>query len=136
MCIKNSDTKYTARQRVLLSLVARRTDMLNNDLLEKAGWNISQNSTQCAELCAFLLKDVCELVNKQDSAKFAYYPTIAIVDELVDFIYWEMACPEQELARISSMALLFKLYDEYSEQVKDGYVRVKTDKGYLLCNPG
>lgn len=110
--------------------------MLDKELLDKAAWNISQDRTQCAELRNFLLNDVCNFVAQQDATTFAYYPTIAIMDELVDFIYWEMACPKQELARMSSMALFFKLYDKYADQVMNGYVRVKTDKAYVLCNPG
>lgn len=131
-----SQTKYTSRQQVLLSLIARRTDLLTDDLIEKAAWNISQDKVQFSEIRSFLFNDISHARDKLNKQQLEYFPTIVILDELADFLYWEMVCPNQEFARMTSMSLFFKLYDKYAAQLKDGYVRVKTKKGYVLSNPG
>lgn len=128
---------YTNRQRVLLSLVARRTDLLSKELLNDAAVQIAESVEQVDEIYEFLQQFL--VTTKEDQAhrlSFEYYALTVIIDELVDYIYWEMALPQQELTRISSMAILFKLYDKYSAQYRDGYIRVKVDKGLVLSNPG
>lgn len=128
--------KYTSRQRVLLSLVARRTDLLTADLLKEAAVQIAETMDQYNELNAFLQQFVVPTKDLAPLSSFAYYSTTIVMDELVDYIFWEMVVPSQEICRMSSMAILFKLYDTYAAQIQGGYLRIKAKKGLVLCNPG
>lgn len=123
--------KYKPRHRLLLSLIARRTDMLDEKQLSIAAYSVASNHKQHVATLEFL-----KTIKAAKRPCGEYFPTTMIVDELVDYAFWEMVWPTQEFNRIGSITTLFNLFDKYKHQIEGGYVRVNVDKGLMLCNPG
>lgn len=66
-----------------------------------------------------------------------YQATVLIVDDLCDFVHWEMVVPELQVARCSSLALLFRLCERYADSVQPatGALRRPVRRGLVVSNP-
>lgn len=126
---KLSDT----RDLMLTFLIARGIDLLNYEDLDTYAIHFSGDSQLSKRMLDFLyeLKDESEV-----SCKSPSYPTILIVDELLDSFYWEMLLPEKELCRCSSLHILLEITKRYKERIHDGYLQVNIAQGTALINLG
>lgn len=123
--------QLTMRQNVLLSLVARRLDLINSFDIENVSNAISKTNKQCDEIKLFLS-------NTKKNTNYSnqkYYPLILILDEHLDTIPWEMLIPDQETTRFNSVHMLFALYKEYKDRITDGYLKLELKTGSSLINP-
>jgi hypothetical protein len=123
----------TTRQRILLSLLATKLNVLKDDKqIYMACCQITTNEQELQDIFMFLntLKDTI------DFKKFDYYPCLLIVDELLDLLPWEMLNTFQETSRLSSFSLLHTLYSHHKSDIVDGYLNVRLKKGGALVNPG
>lgn len=96
---------FTKDQCVLLSLMARRIDLLDADKIEHGSQDIGQTPNQCNQIVKFLTK----LKKNIKLNGFEYYPSILVVDEILDSLPWEMVLKSQQCTRVHSMHLLFDL---------------------------
>lgn len=124
--------QLTDKKSICLSfLVARGIDLLNYEDLESYSIGFSNDSTLSRKLLDFL-------VNLKESSSLSYksssYPTILIVDELLDHFYWEMLLPDKEMCRCSALHILLEIHKKYKDQIKDGYLRVSPKRGTALIN--
>lgn len=126
-----ASNRLTERQRVLLSLAARRVDLLNSDTIKEAAENISADKTQYLLMLRFLSRLRTKLVFEN----YSYYPCLIVLDQYLDNFPWEMLLPGQEMARLPSMYMLFDLFEQFKADVSDGYLRMAMAKGSVLNNP-
>lgn len=124
--------KFSAYQKQLLLLVSRRIDLLDSYTIKKAAEHIADNRIQYSAISKFLagIKISFKFEN------YSYYPCILIVDEYLDKIPWEIFVPAEEIARFSSIYLLFDIYDDYKSDISDGYLKIRVKTGNALINPG
>lgn len=124
--------KFRSEQKLLLWLVSRRIDLLDSYTVKVAAEHIADTHTQYFAITKFLSK--IKINFKFDN--HSYYPCILILDEYLDKIPWEMFVPAEEIARFSSIYLLFDVYDDYKSDISDGYLKIRAKKGNVLINPG
>lgn len=122
---------FTDEQCVLLSLVARRIDLLDSEKIKQAANDIAQTEKQFGSISPFLAK----LKMKLDFKSYEYYPCILIIDDILDLMPWEMVLPTQEFSRVHSIYLLLDLYERFKHQIHDGYLNISIKKGFTLINP-
>lgn len=124
--------EFTDDQFVMLNLMARRIDLLDNDKVKQAAVDISRNRNQYLSIREFLsgLKS-----NLKFNEHFEYYPCILVIDEILDPMPWEMILPSQEYSRIHSIYSLFDLYEKFNDQIDDGYLKLDIKNGFSLLNP-
>lgn len=116
---------------VLLKLIVRRIDLLDEEKLKEAAYQLAQNKIQYQRITQFLN----QLKKKTTFASNTYYPCILIIDEILDAMPWEMILPQQESTRFSSIHLLLNSYRLYKDQIEDGYVKLQITNGSALINP-
>lgn len=126
-----TNVNYTPDQKLLLSLVSRRIDLLDSITINAAAEHIASTSEQFAAISKFLAG--IKTTYKFD--KCSYYPCILIIDEYLDKIPWELFAPREEIARFSSIYTLFDMYDEYKSNISDGYLKVRVATGTAVINP-
>lgn len=126
---KLSDT----RDLLLTFLIARGIDVLQYEDLDMFAIDFSKDSHLSKRMMDFLyeLKDSSSLSYSAPS-----YPTILIVDELLDGFYWEMLLPEKEMCRCSALHILLEISRRYKKQIKGGYLQLNVKKGTALINLG
>lgn len=122
---------FTDDQCLLLSLVARRIDLLDSDKIKQAAHDIAETVEEFTSISQFL----ATLKSKTKFTEFEYYPCILIVDDILDNIPWEMVLPSQEFARVHSIYLLFDLYERFKHQIDDGYLKINVTNGSAVINP-
>lgn len=122
---------FTNDQLVLLSLVARRIDLLDAEKIEQAARGIAQNYKECTRIAKFLN----DLKNKITFKDFEYYPCVLVIDEILDPLPWEMCMTSQEFTRIHSIYFLFDLCERYKDQIINGYFRIDVKNGLAMINP-
>lgn len=123
---------FRSEQTLLLSLISRRIDLLDSYTIKVAAEHIADTRAQYSAITKFL-------AGIKITFKFgehSYYPCILILDEYLDKIPWEMLVPREEIARFSSIYLLFDAYDNYKNDISDGYLKVRAETGNALINPG
>ncbi|XP_055313035.1 uncharacterized protein LOC129574695 [Sitodiplosis mosellana] len=121
----------TPDQVILLSLMARRIDLLDNGKIEQAARDIAPSYKDSCRIEKFLL----ELKAKTPFKDFTYYPCILVIDEILDQMPWEMVLTSQEFTRVHSIYLLFDLYERYKDQIDDGYLKMSIKNGFSMINP-
>lgn len=127
----NELDNFTDEQRMQLSLLARRIDLLNSDKIKNGSRDIASNHAQSNRIMKFL----ANLKSKHSTTSFEYYPCILVIDEILDSLPWEMVITIQEFTRVHSIYLLFDLYERYKDQIDDGYLKVNVKEGFALINP-
>lgn len=118
-------------QLVLLSLVARRIDLLDSENIRQAARDISRNQQEYSRIVEFLAQLKVKLTFKD----FSYYPSILVIDEILDPLPWEMILSGQEFARVHSIYMLLDLYERYQTQIHDGYLHVNVKNGFAIIDP-
>lgn len=118
-------------QLVLLSLVARRIDLLDSENIRQAAHDIGRNQKEYSRIIEFLAQLKVNLTFKD----FTYYPSILVIDEILDPLPWEMILTGQEFARVHSIYMLLDLYERYQEQIQDGYLHVNVKNGFAVIDP-
>lgn len=103
-CKRHND--FTENQRNLLSLIARRIDLLDKHKLKQGSQDIAETKDQYSRILTFLEK----LKDKTVFKGFEYYPCILVIDEILDTMPWEMVIKSQPFTRVHSLHLLFDLY--------------------------
>lgn len=121
------------RDLVLTFLIARGIDLLNYEDLDAYAIGFSKDSQLAKRLTDFLydLKGSSSISYKSPS-----YPTILIVDELLDSFYWEMLLPEKELCRCSALHILLEISRRYRSKIEGGYLQMDIKRGTALINLG
>lgn len=122
---------FSVFQKVYLSQFARRMDLVSVDSIENVAKFISKNQITREAIKQFLSK----MKLTHNFKEMQYYPSILVLDELLDTIPWEMILPDQETSRFNSIYTLFDLFNEYEGQITDGYLRVAIKTGNILINP-
>lgn len=122
---------FSDDQLVLLSLVARRLDLLDSETIQQAARDISQNHKEYTSIKDFLVQLKC----KTTFTDFTYYPTILVIDEILDPMPWEMILPLQEFTRVPSIYILIDLYEKFKSRIDDGYFNVNLKNGFAVINP-
>lgn len=105
----NDNNDITENQCILLKLMARRIDLLDNVKIKQGATDIANTSGQYTRMMQFLKKLKEETALKDQS--YEYYPCILLVDEVLDTMPWEMVLKSQQYTRVHSIHLLFDLYD-------------------------
>lgn len=118
-------------QLILLSLVARRVDLLDTDKIKQAAHDIGREQKEYFRIVEFL----AQLKSKTKFKDFKYYPCILVIDEIVDPIPWEMILPSQEFTRVHSIYMLLDLYERNKDRIEDGYLKVNMKNGFAVINP-
>lgn len=116
---------------ILLSLVARRIDLLDTVKMKQAARYFARSSYEFNRMVEWM----AQLKSKRTTNEFHYYPCILVLDELVDQMPWEMVLPTQELSRMHSIYMLFNLHERFKDQIHDGYLQVNVKNGFALINP-
>lgn len=124
--------EFRSEQTVLLSLVSRRIDLLDSYTIKVAAEHIADTYPQYLAIAKFL----AGIKTSFNFSNHSYYPCILVLDEYLDKIPWEMFVPAEEIARFSSMYLLFELYNDYKNDISDGYLKMSANTGNALINPG
>lgn len=124
--------KLNDLQNIYLSQFARRIDIVSADSIATVADFLSNDKATITAIMKFLstLKLSLKFTGMQ------YYPCLLVLDEMLDTIPWEMLLPSQETTRFNSIYMLFDLYDEYKEQISDGYLKKRMTTGNVLINPG
>ncbi|XP_065076038.1 uncharacterized protein Sse [Ochlerotatus camptorhynchus] len=129
-CITN---KYSKRDQVLISLVARRMDLLDLKTIYRFCCEMVKDEDGLKDLYHLLteLKD-----DKFDLLQsFSCFPCLMVVDELVDSYPWEMMNTSQEFGRFGSVRLLMQLFEAHEAGIKNGYLRVPVKTYHSIINP-
>lgn len=126
------NSEFGSKQTLLLSLVSRRIDLLDSYTIKVAAEHIADTYPQYLAIAKFL----AGIKTSFNFDNHSYYPCILILDEYLDKIPWEMFVPAEEIARFSSMYLLFEIYNEYKNDISDGYLKISVNTGNALINPG
>lgn len=121
----------TKRQKILLSLLARRCDLLNSDTIKVIAEQFSNSSTNYLELVKFF----SQLRINLSFNNMKYYPSLIILDQYLDFFPWEMLIPKQEMTRFNSIYMLLEMYETFKDQISDGYLKTDLENGISLINP-
>lgn len=108
----NTYNDITENQRILMNLIARRIDLLNNVKIKQGATDIAKTSVQYTRIWEFL-KELKKETQVKDQA-YEYYPCILLVDEILDTMPWEMLLKSQQFTRVHSIYLLFNLCVHYS----------------------
>lgn len=108
----NDNDDITENQRILINLMARRIDLLDNVKIKQGATDIANTSGQYARMMTFLKMLKQETVIKGQT--YEYYPCILLIDEILDTMPWEMLLQSQQFTRVHSIHLLFDLYDHSS----------------------
>lgn len=114
-------------------LIARGIELLNYEDLDTYAIGFSSDKNVSRRMSEFLY-DLKENSNIPFSAPS--YPTILIVDELLDGLYWEMLLPNKEMCRCSALHILLEITKRYENKIKGGYLRLNVNKGTALINLG
>ncbi|XP_059610125.1 uncharacterized protein LOC132257292 [Phlebotomus argentipes] len=123
--------KLSNRQRILLSIISCSLDLLSPDDVEIAAKDIARDEKECKIIKKFL-NDNNFPAPANESARF---PTIIIVDELLDQFPWELMLPSNEMSRVSSLHILLRLFEKYQKKIKNGYLHLDIKKGSTMINP-
>lgn len=122
----------SVRDRILLSLIGRRIDLMTEEGIYKFICHIEKDLTKLKSLFVFLVE-----LKAGQFEKFAFsYPCILIIDEFMDMIFWEMLNVDQGICRLGSFETLWMLWNEHKGRIRDGYLRVDSEKGFCVINPG
>lgn len=121
----------TERQTILLSLVARRCDLLNGDKIKEIAEKFGKNRLSHLDIVKFF----SQLRLNTTFRNLKYYPCLVILDQCMDYFPWEMLIPNQELARFNSIYMLLNLYETYKDDINDGYLKMNIKNGISLINP-
>lgn len=129
---------FNSHQEKLIALVARRTDLLSNELIFLAITyvlrdkpNLGYNDIELNNLYDFLTWIKQEFVYDDAST----HPCILIVDELLDQMPLEMINTQQEFTRMCSFANLKRLFERYRDSMENGYIKCPTVNCQAIVNP-
>lgn len=122
---------FSYHQILLLRLVTRRNEFLDNEKIKQAARDIAKNNKECSQLSEFLMGLKSKIIFKH----FDYYLCILVMDEILDLMPWKMVLLSQELTCAHSIHLLFDLYDRYKNQIDEGYHKINANNGFTLINP-
>lgn len=129
---------YSEQQEKLIHLVARRTDLLSNELIFIAITYILRDKPNL-DYSDIDLNDLYDHLTwvKQE---FVYddvstHPCILIVDELLDQMPFEMVNTSQEFTRVCSFANLKRLFERHCGSMENGYVLCPTANCQAIVNP-
>ena len=127
--------KFTPKQKVLSILLAKKLEILDPKEIYEGCCQFLSDMNQLKNLFNFLISMKSKKIVKWDDAEC--FPCILIIDQYLDSCLWEMINPRQETCRISSFSLLYKLFEEYREDIKEGYLNWDVEKGggSVVINP-
>ncbi|XP_037040959.1 separin-like [Bradysia coprophila] len=114
---------------MLICLIVRRIYMLTKENVKDAALFISKTKYEYWDLWDFFE----ELKRTSKNSNPHSYPVILVVDEHIDFMFWEMCNVHQEFTRVDSITLLLKLFFHHQENISEGYFNVKGKKA--VVNP-
>lgn len=125
--------KLNDTQIVWLSQFARRVDLIDSEGIETVAKLLTNSSMARSAIKTYLSS--LKLKYYKKFKELNYYPSILVIDELLDTIPWEMLLPTIEMTRFNSIYTLFDLYDEYRTEIVDGYLQRNIQTGHILINP-
>uniref|UniRef100_A0A182PZM1 Separase n=1 Tax=Anopheles farauti TaxID=69004 RepID=A0A182PZM1_9DIPT len=133
-CVHNRINRTGQR---LVSLVARRLDLLTNDqLLQLCSCDQLNLDDAKIEALYSLLSEMKRLkFSALKEERLDCYPVVLIIDELLDNLPWEMIHPTGEYCRFASFAMLSELYRTHAKRIRGGYLRISAKKCYTIINP-
>ncbi|XP_037026730.1 separin-like [Bradysia coprophila] len=129
--LAQSQHQFSKRQQMLMCLIVRRIYMLTKENVKDAALFISKTKYEYWDLWDFF--EDLKLTSKKSSPNS--YPVILVVDEHIDFMFWEMCNVHQEFTRVDSMALLLKLFFLHQDNISEGYFNVKGKKASAVIDP-
>ncbi|KAJ6635711.1 Separin [Pseudolycoriella hygida] len=119
--LASSRNRYSDFQKTLICLIALRVYMITEDDIDEAAYQIADSSEQQWDLQSIFRKLQLKVKNRVERT----YPVILVVDEHIDFMYWEMCNPSQEFTRVDSIFLLLTLYFHHKNNISEGYFNIK-----------
>ncbi|XP_055644300.1 uncharacterized protein LOC129780260 [Toxorhynchites rutilus septentrionalis] len=125
--------KLSKRDQILISLVARRLDMISMEAIYRFCCEMVRSESQLKELFRFL--SVLKESKFGANQSFSCFPCLMIVDELLDSYPWEMMNTNQEFSRLGSFRILRQLYETHKDGIKNGYLRVSAKNCHNIINP-
>ncbi|XP_055601519.1 separin [Uranotaenia lowii] len=129
-CIVHNRSK---RDQVLISLIARRLDILKSESIYQFCCHIANDRDDLREMYNFLTK--LKASKFEPDRHLNCYPCLLLVDELLDGYPWEMMNTQQEFTRLGSFRMLWQLYETHKHSIKNGYLRVQTKTCHSIINP-
>lgn len=132
------ERNFSEQQRMLIQLLAKRTDLISNEqiflaityiLRDKS--NLGYSDVDLNDIYDFILWIKQEFVYEDVQT----YPVILIVDEVLDQFPFETINTNQEFTRVCSFANLKKLYERHCGDIENGYLRMSADKCNAIINP-
>uniref|UniRef100_A0A8D8IHH0 separase n=1 Tax=Culex pipiens TaxID=7175 RepID=A0A8D8IHH0_CULPI len=129
-CITNKRSK---RDQVLISLIARRLDMVDHASIYRFCCEIEDNAEQIRELYAFLVK--LKDAKFEALPRFKCFPCLMIIDELLDGYPWEMMNLSQEFTRVASFQMLHSLFQAHKANIRNGYLHISVTNCHNIINP-
>ncbi|ETN60308.1 hypothetical protein AND_008059 [Anopheles darlingi] len=133
-CIQRKLTKKAQR---LISLVARRLDLLSGEDIYRlcCSDELDLDELQVESLYDYLT-DMQEHKFKIDqTSPRESFPVVLIVDEWLDIFPWEMLHPTQESCRFGSFSQMIDLFDAHKDRIRNGYLWLPTEKCSSIINP-
>ncbi|XP_058825740.1 uncharacterized protein LOC131685806 [Topomyia yanbarensis] len=130
-CIVNKRSK---RDQVLISLVARRLDMIDQETIYRFCFKMTSSDESLLTKLFNFLVDLKERKFDQNQ-RLDCYPCLMIVGELVDCYPWEAVNTNQEFSRLGSFRILWQLYEAHKANILRGYLRVPVKNCYNIINP-
>lgn len=125
--------KCTLENRILLSLIGRRIDLMQPEAIYRACVYLENGDMEKVKETFLFLSKLKE--NFALSAFEFPLPCLLIVDELMDHIFWEMQNIDQGFCRLSSLDILMRLFENHKDSVKNGYLEVYITTGTAVINP-
>lgn len=123
------DGAYTPQQQLILFLLARSADLLTTADIRIALEQIRLQNTSIDFLAFYQSL-------KTGTAGTEFFPTLLIVDDVLDHIPWEMMIPSLEITRLFSFDILCKLFETHKNSIQDGYfVKSFAGRGGCVINP-
>lgn len=124
--------KSTTEFRIIVSLVARRVDLMSHKGLYDFCCHYSDTEEEVKRLFLFLIdvQKTFKVKNPRES-----FPCVLVIDETLDLLLWEMFNTDQDFCRFNSFHVLMSLFTKYADDIKNGYWQTKIKDGFGVVDP-
>uniref|UniRef100_A0A336N0S1 separase n=1 Tax=Culicoides sonorensis TaxID=179676 RepID=A0A336N0S1_CULSO len=124
--------KFSTEFRILLSLIGRRIDLMSSEAIYGFCCHFAENKDDLKKIFMFLIdiQKSFEIKSPRES-----YPCILVIDEMLDFLLWEMLNTDQDFTRFNSFHVLMTLFTKHCNEIKNGYWHTNIKKGFAIVDP-
>ncbi|XP_063708216.1 separin [Culicoides brevitarsis] len=124
--------KSSTEFRIIVSLLARRIDLMSHKALYEFCCHYSETDAEVKRLFLFLIdiQKSFKVKNPRES-----FPCMLVIDEILDFLLWEMLNIDQDFCRFNSFHAMMTIYTKYASEIKNGYWMTNVKDGFAIVDP-